>query len=174
MLTAGALGPVIIAVSLPTGELFVVGAALQATAVTGYAVSISLLFVRSNRRRVGLYGVLAGAGAGVLAAVIGLLFAVDGVTAARTSAHARLNLLGLLGLTIVGISYQFYPPGVSSWSPVDDQTAVLALGLLGVGLLTEVSGTLGGLNVVTTLGQVVAAGGAVVHLLIVASVIAER
>ncbi|WP_336327055.1 hypothetical protein [Halovenus sp. HT40] len=174
VLTAGAVGPAVIAFSLPAGGLFVVGAVLQATAVTGYAVAIGLLFTRSGRRRVGLYGVVAAAGAGLLAVVIGLLFAFDGVTAARVAAHARLNLLGLLGLTIVGVSYQFYPPGVSSQPLVDDPTAYLALGLLGGGLLVEVGGTLGGLPVVTTLGQVLAAGGGVIHLVVVATVIAER
>lgn len=174
VLTSGAVGPAVIAFSLPAGGLFVVGAAVQATAVTGYAVAIGLLFTRSDRRRVGLYGVVAAAGAGVLAVVIGLLFAFDGVTAARVAAHARLNLLGLLGLTIVGVSYQFYPPGVSSQPLVDDRTAALALGLLGGGVLVEVGGTLSGLPMATTVGQVLAAGGGVVHVLVVTAVVAER
>lgn len=174
VLTAGAVGPVVIAFSLPAGQLFVLGAILQATAVIGYAVAIALLFVRSERRRVGLYGVLAGAGAGVLAAVIGLLFAVDGVTAARIAAHARLNLLGLLGLTIVGISYQFYPPGVSSLPLVDDRTAYFALGLLTAGLFLEVGAILVGPKPAVTVGRALSAGGALVHLLVIGSVIAER
>lgn len=174
VLTTGALGPAIIAASLPAGGLFIIGAVLQATAVIGYAVAVGLLFARSDRRRVGLYGVLAGVGAGVLAVAIGLLFAFDGVSAARISAHARLNLLGLLGLTIVGVTYQFYPPGVSSVPLVDDRTAFLALGLLGGGVLVEASAILAGLTPLITLGRALAAGGAVVHLLVVSSVIAER
>ncbi|WP_436900753.1 hypothetical protein [Halovenus halobia] len=174
VLTAGALGPAIIALSLPAGQLFAVGAVLQATAVTGYAVAIGVLFTRSERRRVGLYGVLLGAGAGVVGVGLGLLFAVDGVTAPRIAAHARLNLLGLLGMTIVGVTYQFYPPGVSSVSLVDDRTAQLTLALLGGGLLIEVAGILSGMDLVTTLGRTVGTAGAVGHLLIVGSVVAER
>ena len=174
VLTPGAVGPTVTAFSLPAGGLFVLGAVLQATAVFGYAVAIGLLFARSDRRRVGLYGVVAGAGAGVLAVIIGLLFAFDGVTAARVAAHARLTLFGLLGLTIVGVSYQFYPPGVSSVPLVDGHTAYLALGLLGGGILVEVAGTLDGHPVVTTVGQTAVAGGSVVHVLVVAAVVAKR
>lgn len=174
VLAAGALGPVTVAISLPAGQLFVVGAVLEATAVIGYAGAVAVLFARSDRRRVGLYGALAGAGAGTLAALIGLLFAFDGVTTARIAAHTRLNLLGLLGLTIVGVSYQFYPPGVSSLPLIDDRTALLALALLGGGVLAEAGGLLAGLESVRAGGRALAAGGAVVHLVVIGTVIAER
>lgn len=174
VLTAGALGPALIAFSLPAGGLFVAGAVMQAAAVVGYAIAVAVLYTRSKRDRIGFYGVLAGSGMGVLAVGIGLWFAAGGLTAPRVAAHARLNLLGLLGLTIVGVTYQFYPPGVSSRRLIGDQTALVALGLLAAGLLVEVGGLVGGSVPVRTLGSALAAAGALVHLLVVAAVLAER
>ncbi|MXR52647.1 hypothetical protein GRX03_13660 [Halovenus sp. WSH3] len=174
VLTAGALGPAVIAVSLPAGGLFAVGAALQAVAVVGYALAVVALYRRSKRDRIGFYGVLGGAGAGLLAVGLGITFALDGVTGARIAAHARLNVLGLLGLTIVGVSYQFYPPGVSTTALINDRTALVALCLLAGGLVVEVTGLLAGLPLIRTLGRALAAIGGVAHLLVVAAVLAER
>lgn len=174
VLTAGAVGPALLAVSLPAGQLFVVAACVQATAVVGYAGAVTVLFARSDRRRVGLYGVVVGAGLGVVAVGIGLLFAIDGVTAEKVAAHVRLTLLGLLGVTIVGITYQFYPPGVSDVAGVSDRTAVAVIGGLGIGTLAAATGFLTGRAALRIGATSVTAAAAVAHLFIVAAVVANR
>lgn len=174
VLPAGAVGPLVLAASLPSGNLFVVGALLEAVAVFAFAAAIGVLFVRTDRDRVGFYGVLAGALAGTLAALFGLVFAFDGVTVARVTAHVRLNLLGFLGLTIVGVSYQFYPPTVGSFPFASDRTAVTAICLLGAALALEVGGALSASDALITAGHLLAVAGATVHGYLLTGVFLER
>ncbi|MFW5903740.1 MAG: hypothetical protein ACOCS7_03280, partial [Halolamina sp.] len=79
VLPAGAIGPGLIAATLPAGPWFRVGAVVQALAVGGFALAVSLMVRESSRDRVGLYGVLAGAWAGVAGVVIGGWFAAGTV-----------------------------------------------------------------------------------------------
>lgn len=163
VLPAGAVGPAIIAATLPVGPWFQVGASLEATAVIGFALAYAVVFARSDRRRVGFYGVLAGVTAGALAALLGLTFAFDGMTLGRIIAHFRLNVLGLLGLTIVGVTYQFYPPAIGSFPGAGDRTAMASLVLLSGGLLVEVGGLVTGLSSVTLIGRLAGLAGAVAY-----------
>lgn len=163
VLPAGAVGPVLLAVGLPEGTLFQVGALLQAIAVLGFAVTIWILYRRSDRRRVGFYGVLASTLAGVAGVALGLHFAFGTPTGDLIAAHRRLNVLGFLGLLVVGVSYQFYPPAVASFRGGGDRIALVATGALAGGLAVEVVGVVVGFNVVTTLGQGVGLVGALTH-----------
>ena len=150
VLPAGALGPILIALGLPTGPaapagtppepLFVAGALLEATAVVGFAFVVTTLFVRTDRDRVGFWGPLAGGFAGTVAVVLGVWFALVGLDPDLIAAHLRLNLLGFLGLTIVGVVYQFYPPNVGSFRGANDRTALVSIGLLAAGLGVESGG----------------------------------
>lgn len=138
VLPAGALAPLLLAVSLPTGTPFVAAAALQALAVVGYATTIGVLFHRSDRRRVGFYAVLVGALAGVLAVLLGLHFAASGPTTGLVTAHYRLTLLGFLGLTVVGVAFQFYPPAAAPGRTGSDRFALACIALLAGGLAIQV------------------------------------
>ena len=140
VLGAGAVGPAILAASLPAGQWFRVGALVEAVAVAGFALAYLTLFARSDRSRVGFYGVFAGVLAGVGGVALGCWFAIDGVDSSLALAHLRLNLAGFLGLTIMGIAYQFYPPAVSTLWGVGDRTALAAIGLVAGGLALEVLG----------------------------------
>jgi hypothetical protein len=174
VLPAGAVGPALLALSLPAGPWFRVGATVEALAVVGYAAAVLALIARSDRRRVGFYGVLAGAIAGALAVALGLAFAFGRATPALVGAHFRLNVLGLLGLTIVGASYQFYPPAVGTFHGASDRTAVLVIAVLAVGLGAQVAGALAGAPTVVTAGQLCAAVGAFIHVRLLVGLFRER
>jgi hypothetical protein len=175
VLPSGAVGPLLLAAAVAErGAVFHVGAALEAVAVVGFAVAFVVLFVRSDRRRVGFYGVLAGTVAGVLAVALGLWLAVGGARVGLVAAHLRLNLLGFLGLTVVGVSYQFYPPAVGSFPGAGDRTALGAIGSLAGGLLLRTAGLLGGVPAVADAGTAVSLAGGLAHLYLLAGLFRER
>lgn len=174
VLPAGALGPAALAWGLYRSWWFRVGAILQAAAVLGFALAYAALFARSERRRVGFYSVLAGAAAGALGVLAGLHFAWGGTTPALIAAHFRLNVLGFLGLTIVGATYQFYPPTVGTFPGASDRTALASVVLVGVGLLAELAGALAGAAVALAAGRASALAGAGAFAWLVLGVFYER
>lgn len=174
VLVAGALAPLCLAIGLPSGSLFHAGAGLQAIAIAGFAASYIVLFVRSPRERVGFYGVLAGALFGVLGVALGLWMAVGVPPVGTTTAHFRVNLVGFLGLTIVGVSYQFYPPTVGTFPGAGDRTAGLAIAAISTGLLAQVGGLLGEVDAVVTVGGALALFGGLVHAGLVLGLFVER
>lgn len=173
VIPAGVAGPLALGAGIPAGRTLQLGALLQSTAVVGYAATVAVLVARTDRDRVGIYGVLGGAAAGVLAVALGLVFAFDGTSAALVTAHLRVALLGFLGLTIVGVSYQFYPPAVASL-PVDgNAVAAAAIALLGGALVLELLGTFAG-GTLTTFGHLAALVGSALHVGLLGSVFAAR
>jgi hypothetical protein len=174
VLPAGAIGPALLAVGLPAGPVFRLGAAAEAIAVIGFATALGVTFARSDRHRVGLDAVLVAVALGSLAAFLGLTFAITPPTAELVTAHRRLNLLGFLGLAIVGASYQFYPPTVGSFRGASDRTALAVIGLVAGGLLVEVAGLLGGATYLVTGGRLAATLGATVHLGLLVALFRER
>ncbi|MFB6183536.1 MAG: hypothetical protein ABEI96_03190 [Haloarculaceae archaeon] len=174
VLPTGAVGPAVLAATLPAGGWFVAGAVLEATAVVGFALAYLALFVRSDRRRVGFYGVLAGAACGVLGVALGLWFALRGLVPSLLHAHFRLNVLGFLGLTTVGVTYQFYPPAVGTFPGASDRGALAVLGLLLGGLGLQVAGLVAGVAGVETLGAVVSTAGALAYVALLAGLFRER
>lgn len=175
VLPTGAVGPLLIAGGLPGRSwLLRVGALFETVAVLGFAVVFATLFHRSDRDRVGFYGVLGGAASGSLAVLLGVSFVFGGITAGLTTAHFRLNVLGFLGLTIVGIAYQFYPPAVGSFRGASDRTALASLVGLGGGLGVEVVGILTGVNAVTRLGRGTALLGALIYAGLIAGLFYDR
>jgi hypothetical protein len=142
VLPAGAVGPALVASNVYGGPLLPLGAGLESVAVAGFALAYVALFTRSDRRRVGFYAVLAGGAAGTVGVLLGLHVAFAGPDAAVAAVHRRLNLLGFLGLTIVGAAYQFYPPNVGTWPGTNDRTALASVALVAAGLALDV-GTLG-------------------------------
>jgi len=174
VLPAGALGPALLAGAFLDGTLFRVGAILEALAVVGFAAALAVLFVRSDRRRVGGYALLVGAFAGTLGVLLGLDFAFRGPTPALVDAHARLNLLGFLGLSVVGVTYHFYPPGAGRFRWAGDRTAALTLWLLGGGLAVEVVGLTGGVGPAVVLGRLLVLLGALGYVYLVTGLLRQQ
>ena len=133
---AAALGPALIAVGLPAGPVLHAGAGLETLGIGAFVGAYWLAFARSDRRRIGFYGVLAGTVAGLVVVALGLTFAVDGPRPELVALHCRFALLGFLGLSVVGVSYQFYPPSVGRFPLAGDRfaTVVLAGFVAGLGL----------------------------------------
>lgn len=174
MLPAGALGPWVIATHLRGGLLFRIGATLQAVAIVSYAIVVLVLFRRSDRRRVGLYGVALGAIAGIVAVLLGLAMAFEYEPIVLSVIHHRFTLLGFLGLTIIGVSFQFYPPGIGTLPAVGDRTAAIGLGSLATGLLLELVGTIGSLEPLVLAGSGLTFGAAAAICYVLFGVVLER
>jgi hypothetical protein len=174
VLPAGAIGPLLLATHLGNTLWFQLGALVEAVAVTGFAVGVGLLFVRSERRRVGFYAVLAGVSSGVVAVAFGLWFAFRQWSPSLVLAHLRLNLLGFLGLTIVGLAYQFYPPAVGAFRAASDRTALLSIVALAGGLFAQVVGLVGGVSLLATLGEVATLCGGLLYAYLIVSVFTTR
>jgi hypothetical protein len=156
VLVPGAVAPALLAAHLGGGVWFRLGAILETVAIVGFAIGYVTLFRRSDRRRVGFYGPLLGAASGVAAVGLGLSFAFGSTDPSLVRAHLRLNLLGLLGLTIVGVSFQFYPPAVGRLPGANDRTALAVIGVMAGGLFLQASGLTAGLAVLTTIGELLA------------------
>lgn len=161
-LPAGAVGPALIAVGLRS-EFLIIGLILEATAIIGFATVFILLFIRSNRRRVGFYGVLCGMFAGILGVGLAAVLTIHGYQLGVVTAHYRTLLIGFLGLSIVGAAYQFYPPTVGDLPAAEDNTAILSIALLAGGVLCQVVGLVSGLGEVTTTGEISTLFGAGVY-----------
>lgn len=181
VLLSGAIGPALLAGTLPSGLWFRVGAVVETIAVVGFAGTVLLLFVQSDRDRVGFYGVLAGVIAGASGALVGLVFAFGSPTPtlaaprpALIAAHVRLNVLGFLGLSIVGVTYQFYPPAVGTFRGASDRGALAVLSLLVVGLSIEIIELLGGVAVAATAGRLCVVAGAAGHLRLLLGLFREQ
>ncbi|USZ67326.1 hypothetical protein NGM10_11355 [Halorussus salilacus] len=174
VLPAGAIAPALLAWDFYGATGFRVGATLQAVAVVGFALAYAALFARSERRRVGFYAVLVGVGCGVLGVTLGLHFAFVGVAGELLAVHFRLNVLGFLGLTIIGATYQFYPPSVGTFRGASDRTALASVLLVGAGLLAEVGGALAGSEMAVLAGRGGALVGTAVFAGLVLGVFLER
>ncbi|MFC6974203.1 hypothetical protein ACFQL1_05190 [Halomicroarcula sp. GCM10025709] len=123
VLPAGALAPALLAGGLFDRWLLLLGGVLEALAVVGFAVAYVALFRRSDRRRIGFYAVLGAVGYGAVGVGLAVMAVLDGRDPALVRAHYRTMLAGFLGLTIVGATFQFYPPTVGRSRLSTDRTA---------------------------------------------------
>lgn len=175
VLPAGAIGPALLALGVG-GHTWALhaGATLEAIAISGFAVAYVVTFHRSERRRIGLFGPLAGILLAVIAATLAVLFVVGWASGEIVPVHRRLMLLGFLGTTIAGTAFQFYPPSVGSLIISTDRMAAIALAALAGGLAVHATGVLTRLTVVGVAGAWIAAGGATLVPLLVGATLAER
>ncbi|MFB6228070.1 MAG: hypothetical protein ABEH88_05735 [Halobacteriales archaeon] len=88
--------------------------------------------------------------------------------------HVRLNLLGFLGLTIIGVAYQFYPPAVGTFRGASDRTALASIAAILAGLGIEAVGVLLGGPLLPILGRAVALGGTSLYAGLIIGLFNER
>lgn len=174
VLAAGAIAPAILARELYGDTLFQVGAVLQATAVLGWGTAYAVLFRRSDRSRIALYGPLAGALLGAVGVGLGLQFAVADAPIDLIAVHRRLNLVGFLGLTIVGAAYQFYPPAVGTFPAAGDRLAAGSMLAIAAGLLVQVGAAVAASAVVASLGQGIVLVGTLTYAYLLLGLLAQR
>jgi hypothetical protein len=174
VLPAGALGPALVAAGLPGGPILHAGAGLEGVAMVGWTFAYATLYRVTDRDRVGFYGPLAGVVAGLAGVALGLAMALGSVTEPLAVAHYRLNVLGFLGLTVVGVAYQFYPPTVGDFPGAGDRLALGSIALLAAGLAVEVGGGLAGVEFVTTAGRALSLCGALACAYLVLGVFVQR
>ncbi|MFC3959418.1 hypothetical protein [Halovivax cerinus] len=139
-LATGAVAPFFLAVDFYGGTLFTAGATLLAAAIAAYAVVVLELVVTSDRRRVGFPAIAVGAVFGLAVVALGWGMGVHGLDPTLAAAHYRLALGGFLGLTIVGVSFQFYPPAIGEAPGVGDRGATVVIAALAAGFAIEAIG----------------------------------
>ncbi|WP_226006298.1 hypothetical protein [Natrinema salinisoli] len=177
VLLAGVAGPALLAVDFRGGSLFHAGAGLQATALVGFAVAVVDLSRRSDRRRVGHWAIVAAGGCAALVAALGLAFAfvpASTLPASAFDAHYRLAVGGFVGLTIVGVTYHFYPPAVAAAPGIGDRTASASIAALVVGLGLEAGGLLASVPPLVALGRLLAVLGAALYAAVLWTIFLER
>lgn len=138
VLPAAATAPGIIAAGFVDDQMFPLGAALMVIAMVGFALVVFRMWIGSDKRRIGLYALLPSTTFGVIGVLFGGLFAVGGASPALIETHLRVNLLGFLGLMIVGTSFQFYPPRLGVFLGSSNRSASVVIAALAFGLGIEV------------------------------------
>lgn len=176
VLASGAFASALLVAGFGGGPLFRAGAALEATAVLGFAAAYAALYARTDGYRVGFHAVFAGVLSGVAGVAVGAAFAFHALVPTPTTvlAHLRLNVLGLLGFPIVGITYQFYPPTVGAFPGSNNRVALVSILALAGGLWLEAAGWLAGLAAVAEAGAALGVAGAALFVYLVASAFASR
>ncbi|MFB6284782.1 MAG: hypothetical protein ABEK59_12785 [Halobacteria archaeon] len=177
VLPSAAVGPGLLAYGFFTGlqeNVFKIGALLQSVAAVGFLIGYLWMFNATERSRVGLYAVLAAFCFSVVGVFLGLYFAFHGYAPGLTRAHSEVNLLGFLGLTVIGVAYQFYPPAVAGFTGASDRSAAGSVVAIAVGVsLVTVNGLVPHPWLVTA-GTVLSFAGSVVYSYIVVGEFIER
>jgi hypothetical protein len=110
----------------------------------------------------------------VLAVFLGLSFAFGHRTPSLVLGHFRLNVLGFLGLTIVGLVYQFYPPAVGVLPGSSDRSALVSIAFLAGGLLISIAGIGGTVPALERVGEGLALCGAMLYTYLLVGVFRAR
>jgi hypothetical protein len=159
VLGAGATAPGILAANFRRPPWFFVGAGLETVAVAGYAALVAVVVSRTERRRVGLYGI----GLGALGVVLGVGIAVGIVSGVGSALdigiHVALVLNGFLLPTIIGYADQFFAVTSGQFRGATEQSLLAVFWLLGVGTGLHVVGLAAGTGWLRILGACLAVVG---------------
>jgi hypothetical protein len=141
VLLAGSVAPALLAATVWGGPWFRIGAGLEVVAVLGYLAIVGVVAVRTDRRRVGLYGVVLGGIGGAVAVGAAALFAVDVGYPVLVAVHVPLVLDGFLLTTIVGYAYLFFPVTNGQFRGANERTALATMLALASGVGIGAFGT---------------------------------
>ena len=174
VLPTGGIGAGLLVVDFLGSGIFHLGAGLVTVGMVGFALAYVDMYRRSDRRRIGFQVVLLAVLFGMFAVMLALFAIFVAFDPPILEAHVRVATLGFLGLTIVGVSYQFYPPNISSTSGISNRMAMVAVVLIAGGLVLEVGGLLGVNSLVLKGGQALALVGGVVYAYVLIGLFIER
>jgi len=164
---AGATAPLLLTVGLWVDPWFSLGAVLEGIAMVGYAVCVAVVLRRSERVRVGGYGIAMGAAVGVAATVAGASAAFGVNVAMAVNTHVRLVIGDFLPLTIVGYAVLFFPVTGGQFRGATHRTVRFVLVALFSGLVLQVTGLLCGAGVVARGGAATSLVGSLTYLYLV-------
>lgn len=142
MLTAGAIAPAVLAGSFWQPPWFYVGAGLELVALASYTAVVGTVATNTDRRRIGLYGIVAGSIAGLSGGILATLTVTGGGSLTSLAAHRTAMIDGFVLLTIIGYASQFFPVTNQQFRGASRQTALASIGLLIVGVTLSVVGML--------------------------------
>lgn len=134
VLGAGGTAPHLLAPNLWASPWFEAGGVLLVIAMAGDAWLVGVVASRTDNRRVGLYGIVLGAVAGVVGTALAALFALDLVGIGLLYVHGTLLLEGFFFLTIVGYAYQFFPVTAGSYVGASERATVGSILALAAGV----------------------------------------
>lgn len=138
VLLCGAVAPGVLAVNFWNPPWFLVGAGFAVVAMTGYLGLVGVVAYRTDRQRIGLYGIVLGALSGTVAVGAATLAACGVGTAVLVGVHVDVILGGFLLSTIIGYAYLFFPVTNGQFPGASERTALTTILLLvsGVGIRT--------------------------------------
>ncbi|WP_367176227.1 hypothetical protein [Haloarcula rubripromontorii] len=140
VLVAGAVAPGLLAASLWGGIAFRIGGVLQTVAMIGYAGVVGYVFWQSERRRPGLYGIVLGALAGIVAVGINLPAAFGTVIPGQLRTHALTVITGFFALTVVGYAVQFFGVTGGRFRGATNSVVYATFAMLTLGIVLSVVG----------------------------------
>ncbi|WP_205254108.1 MULTISPECIES: hypothetical protein [Halostella] len=127
VLCCGAVAPAVLSAAFWRPPWFLVGAGLELVAMAGYAALVAVVAYRTDRRRVGLYGIGLGALGGVAAVGVAAVGALGIETGLAVAVHVPLVLDGFLLLTILGYAYQFFPVTAGGFPGATERVALTTI-----------------------------------------------
>lgn len=146
LLFCGGIAPGVLATTFYHPPWFIAGAGLEFIAMMAYGSLVAVVVARTERQRVGLYGIGLGALGGVVS--VGVAFGtVTGLFEFRTiGVHVIGVLNGFLLLTIIGYAYQFFPVTNGQFRGATKRSGQTTVLLLGIGTVFQALGIVSGVS----------------------------
>jgi hypothetical protein len=143
ILFCGSVAPGILAFNFYQPPWFTVGAILESIAITAYASLVVFVAYRTDRHRIGLYGIGFGALGGITAIGIVLINIIDSTSNVSIAAHVIVILNGFIILTIIGYAYQFFPVTNRQFWGATERGGSSTIFIIGAGTLLQTLSMLG-------------------------------
>jgi len=143
VLVCGSVAPGILAFNFYQPPWFTIGASLEFIAITAYASLVAIVIYRTDRHRVGLYGIGFGALGGVVSIGIALGNVIGITSDLNIASHVIVVLNGFLILTIIGYAYQFFPVTNGQFRGVTERAGLTTSVFLGAGTVIQAFSVLG-------------------------------